>query len=308
MSKEFTTDVIKKELDNKVDKEDFEILKEQLVSVLVGSQSNSLDLVDELEDSDEDNTNEASYLLSGDSFPTAAIGEDGDFYINIKDWVIYGPKRSEWPLGTPLKGRDGLDGRPGIDGRDGKDGAPGKDGEKGKSGGGSTGTQLYAGDTTPNEGIGSLGDFYIDKVAKLFYGPKTAVWGTGVSLGGGGGGTWGSITGTLSDQTDLITALNLKANTADLAAVAFSGDYSDLSGTLPETDPYSIHINGDNSCTYAGTVTRDGNGRITAFARTGGLTYTPTRDGNNKISSITDGTLVWAFTRTSGRITSWTVT
>ena len=70
----------------------------------------------------------------------------------------------------------------------------------------------------------------------------------------------------------------------------------------------SIHINGDNSCTYEGTVTRDGNGRITAFARTGGLTYTPTRDGNNKISSITDGTLVWTFTRTSNRITSWTVT
>lgn len=31
------------------------------------------------------------------------------------------------------------------------------------------------------------------------------------SGGGGGGGTWGSITGTLSDQTDLQTALNLKA-------------------------------------------------------------------------------------------------
>lgn len=30
----------------------------------------------------------------------------------------------------------------------------------------------------------------------------------------GGGGTWGSITGTLSDQTDLQTALDLKANTA----------------------------------------------------------------------------------------------
>ncbi len=29
--------------------------------------------------------------------------------------------------------------------------------------------------------------------------------------GGGGGGTWGSITGTLSDQTDLATALSLKA-------------------------------------------------------------------------------------------------
>jgi hypothetical protein len=32
--------------------------------------------------------------------------------------------------------------------------------------------------------------------------------------GGGGGGTWGSITGTLSNQTDLQTALNGKANTS----------------------------------------------------------------------------------------------
>lgn len=31
--------------------------------------------------------------------------------------------------------------------------------------------------------------------------------------GGGGGGTWGSITGTLSDQTDLQTALDSKATT-----------------------------------------------------------------------------------------------
>ena len=31
--------------------------------------------------------------------------------------------------------------------------------------------------------------------------------------GGGGGGTWGSIVGTLSDQTDLQNALNAKANT-----------------------------------------------------------------------------------------------
>jgi len=37
---------------------------------------------------------------------------------------------------------------------------------------------------------------------------------------GGGGGTWGSITGTLSNQTDLQTALNLKAN---LASPTFTG-------------------------------------------------------------------------------------
>ena len=46
---------------------------------------------------------------------------------------------------------------------------------------------------------------------------------------GGGGATWGTITGTLSTQTDLQTALDAKANTSSLATVATSGDYNDLS-------------------------------------------------------------------------------
>lgn len=49
-----------------------------------------------------------------------------------------------------------------------------------------------------------------------------------------GGGTadavdWGNIMGSMSNQTDLTTALNAKANTADLATVATSGSYNDLS-------------------------------------------------------------------------------
>jgi hypothetical protein len=52
-----------------------------------------------------------------------------------------------------------------------------------------------------------------------------------VSSGGGGGGAvWGSITGILSNQTDLQNDLNLKANISSLAPVAFSGHYSDLTG------------------------------------------------------------------------------
>jgi len=57
------------------------------------------------------------------------------------------------------------------------------------------------------------------------------------STGGGGGGSaaWGAITGTLSNQTDLQTALNLKANISSLGAVAFSNNYNDLDNlpTIP---------------------------------------------------------------------------
>lgn len=44
-----------------------------------------------------------------------------------------------------------------------------------------------------------------------------------------GGSTWGNISGTLSNQTDLNTALSGKANTSDLGAVCFTNDYADLS-------------------------------------------------------------------------------
>lgn len=54
--------------------------------------------------------------------------------------------------------------------------------------------------------------------------------------GGGGSVAWGSIVGTLASQVDLTTALNLKADISSLSAVAFSGDYNDLSNlpTIPD--------------------------------------------------------------------------
>lgn len=50
-----------------------------------------------------------------------------------------------------------------------------------------------------------------------------------------GGGSWGSITGTLANQTDLQTALNLKANSASVPAQfnPIAGTNVTLSGTYP---------------------------------------------------------------------------
>lgn len=47
---------------------------------------------------------------------------------------------------------------------------------------------------------------------------------------------WGSITGTITAQTDLIALFNTKANISSLAAVALTGQYSDLLG-LPTLAP-----------------------------------------------------------------------
>ena len=69
------------------------------------------------------------------------------------------------------------------------------------------------------------------------YARKNGEW-SEVTGGGGGGGTWGSITGTLSDQTDLQTALNTKASKVIIASefrdsVVYSvGDYCIYQGYL----------------------------------------------------------------------------
>lgn len=69
--------------------------------------------------------------------------------------------------------------------------------------------------------LDSRTSFLINKVSNL------AAQGTG-SGGSGGGGTWGSITGTLSSQTDLQSALDLKA---PLASPTFTGTV-----TAPDID------------------------------------------------------------------------
>ena len=58
---------------------------------------------------------------------------------------------------------------------------------------------------------------------------------TNAEAGGVSSVAWGDITGTLSSQTDLNTALGAKANSADLATVATSGSYNDLTNkpTIP---------------------------------------------------------------------------
>ena len=71
----------------------------------------------------------------------------------------------------------------------------------------------------------------------VFYRDNQLVTGNGspVSGGGGGGGSWGSITGTLSDQTDLQTALSAKQaslvsgtniKTVNGSSIVGSGDLS----------------------------------------------------------------------------------
>ena len=78
-------------------------------------------------------------------------------------------------------------------------------------------------------------------------------------LGGGGGGpaAWGSITGTLSSQTDLQTALNGKANTSHTHAISdVTGLTSALAG-VPAKGVVTVTVP-HNRLEWSETVTATG--------------------------------------------------
>ena len=54
-------------------------------------------------------------ILNGKTPPTSSVGKNGDFYIDTKNLMFYGPKKNgSWPLGLSMKGdagKDGVDGK-----------------------------------------------------------------------------------------------------------------------------------------------------------------------------------------------------
>jgi hypothetical protein len=111
-------------------------------------------------------------ILSGTTAPSSAIGINGDFYIDIKNANIYGPKSNgKWLTPTSLRGLSGINGINGIDGKNGADakniisassstGPQGVQGEKGATGSsGAQGAQGPAGASGSGTGpTGAKGD------------------------------------------------------------------------------------------------------------------------------------------------------
>lgn len=97
---------------------------------------------------------------------------------------------------------------------------------------------------------------------------------------------WGDITGTLSNQTDLNTALGAKANSADLAPVATSGSYADLTNkpTIPTVNNATLTIQRNN--TNVATFTANAASNVTANISVPTATSDLTND-SGFITSIT---------------------
>lgn len=109
-------------------------------------------------------------VLSGMGPPDAALGQDGQFYLDAQALNLYGPRANGlWPLLAAIGGAPGAAGQ---DGQDGVDGA-----------------RLHSGSGAPSNALGQDGDFYLDTATATLLGPKAAgVWpSTGLPLTGPSG-------------------------------------------------------------------------------------------------------------------------
>ena len=93
--------------------------------------------------------------------------------------------------------------------------------------------------------------------------------------GGGGGASWGDITGTLSEQTDLQNALNAKANSTDIHNGSLSIQQN---GVSAYGSGQSFDANSSNNAT-ANIITDDW--VATASVSTGAVTFSGIDDSGN---------------------------
>ncbi|WP_020402148.1 hypothetical protein [Gracilimonas tropica] len=107
--------------------------------------------------SDGEDGKDGSQIHSGTGAPDSSLGIVGDFYIDLTNQNLYGPKTDNgW--GNPIS----------LNGEDGDDGS-----------------QIHAGDGPPDASLGVVGDYYLDQTNKALYGPKTENgWGNPIDLSG----------------------------------------------------------------------------------------------------------------------------
>lgn len=84
---------------------------------------------------------DTSRILHGNFSPNDSEGRDGDYYLDLSEYKLYGPKMSgRWNVGISLKAK---------------------------------GNKVLVGDTAPNDDTdGIVGDWFVDRIGKAIYGPK----------------------------------------------------------------------------------------------------------------------------------------
>ena len=190
-------------------------------------------------------------ILNGKGAPIYSNGIDGDFYIDTRSLLIYGPKKSgKWPVPQSLQGpvgANGVDGKNGSEGKtissasnvagpSGSQGLQGEKGDKGEPGAsganGSAGPAGPAGATGPQGATGSSGGGPA--------GPTGATGATGATGTAGAAGASGSIglTGAIGAKGETGTAgidgaAGLKGETGTVGAIGATGPSNVYVNTLP---------------------------------------------------------------------------
>ena len=183
-------------------------------------------------------------------------------------------------------GRDGIDGLDGLNGRDGKDGSP----DKPKDIADKLNTLENVIDPKVIKGSGE----YVNKtdlnrtISTLENQTRYLIQSNASKGSGTGGGAWGSITGTLSAQTDLQSALDAKLATVttDATLTGAGTVASPLSVVATSASDVAVTVRAATTAALAGTWTYD-NGTAGV-----GATLTRTTNGalpNQDGVSLVDG-------------------
>jgi hypothetical protein len=177
----------------------------------------------------------ANTILNGKGAPLSTLGINGDFYIDTRSLLIYGPKKSnKWPLPQNLQGPIG------AAGADGKNGSEGKSISNASTVAGPTGTQGEKGDKGEKGETGSAGASGSSGSAGLT-GAKGETGLTGApGASGSGSGTPGA-TGAQGPigNTGSSGAVGAKGETGTVGSSGVKGE----TGTVGTTGPSNIYIN-----------------------------------------------------------------
>ena len=187
------------------------------------------------------NQSATNTVLNGKGAPTTKIGINGDFYIDVLTFNMYGPKvNNKWPAPTSLKGPAGVNG------------SEGKQGDKGSTGTGNSGAKGEIGDQGLQGEKGLQGDKG-EKGDKGERGEKGETGAQGLTGLTGANGIQGATGATgsqgLRGETGLAGATGsqgLKGDTGLTGATGSQGLKGDTGLTGAKGDSGTNGVNGTN--------------------------------------------------------------
>ena len=231
-------------------------------------------------------------ILNGKGAPLASLGINGDFYIDTRSLLIYGPKtKGKWLVPQNLQGPIGATGVTGSDGKNGSDakigtsntslvGSVGAQGERGLtgaagpagpagatgaagssgSGGGTPGATGAAGATGAPGTSGAPG-------STGPAGPTGSTGATGLTGANGAAGAQGDAGSAGTSEVKVVSIPNFTINTSTPLGAASSSPF----GTLATNSSYffQIYLTGEAATTYfdfAATMSSTGETPIFNYA------------------------------------------